>query len=136
MGIHRTNFLFLSTSLKIAMLTKVIVTTLLLAAVQSAAQYDTCNIKFYGDWPCNKDNLCYYGCIKGSCWSQCNGAGGVTWDGPDGTCNTWYDLNNNIEWCWLKGASSKYQSCSKDTDCDGVKMNSCSGSCAVGTAFG
>merc|ERR1711973_587005 len=107
-------------------------------AVAHCGQYDTCNIDFYNKgWECNEENLCYYGCIKGYCWSQCNGASAISWDGPEGTCNTWYNLNENIEWCYLTGESSQYQTCSDDSDCDGVKMKSCAKgqACYVHTAW-
>ena len=36
--------------------------------------YDTCNPGLVNEgWTCNEDNLCWYGCDKGYCWSQCNG---------------------------------------------------------------
>merc|ERR1719318_2032692 len=96
------------------MITTVFSLVLLLTAVESWKQYDTCNTLFLDDYTCNKDNLCYYGCTRGSCWSQCNAVSKITWDGPEGTCNTEWHMNTNLEWCWLKGDPG----CSKDTDCD------------------
>ena len=43
-----------------------------------------------------------------------------------------YELNGNIEWCWLNGEDYEYVPCEKHDDCKGVNMNSCAGSCAVG----
>ena len=57
-------------------------------AVAETQQYETCNLQFVDDYTCNKDNLCYYGCHKGYCWSQCNGLSEMIWDGPPGTCHT------------------------------------------------
>ncbi|KAL5251819.1 hypothetical protein ACHWQZ_G014836 [Mnemiopsis leidyi] len=95
-------------------------------------QYDTCNLLLHDRYSCNEDNLCFYGCHEGYCWSQCNAVAKFTWDGPPGTCSTTYHLNTNIEWCWLDGDSFADRTCMVDSDCDHVKNNSCRGTCSVG----
>ena len=53
-------------------------------------QYDTCNLLLHDRYSCNEENLCFYGCHEGYCWSQCNAVAKFTWDGPPGTCSTTY----------------------------------------------
>ena len=118
----------------------VITTTLLLAAVRLSAgewgddgyiiEYEKCNLDYEDIYSCNYENLCLFGCTDNKCWSQCNGAGFLSWpeDAPPGTCNNFYNLYGLLEWCWMSDAP---ESCSEDADCVGAKMNSCSGACTV-----
>merc|ERR1712187_5549 len=53
---------------------------------------------------CDNETGCSYGCLRGWCWSQCNGAGTLINGKPD-ECS-WLP-----EWCWLD------RTCSRDQDC-------------------
>ncbi|KAL5254337.1 hypothetical protein ACHWQZ_G013947 [Mnemiopsis leidyi] len=91
--------------------------------------YDTCNPGLVNEgWVCNEENLCWYGCDKGYCWSQCNGAGAALWDGPEGTCNTEWHMMWDIEWCWLSGENT---TCTTNLDCAPHRFNQCGGPCSI-----
>merc|ERR1712187_664058 len=75
---------------------------------------------------CSEELHCSFGCHKGYCWSQCNAI-----CSNDGTNEYGKLCGECKEWCYLKGASSKYQTCSVDGDCFEVRNNSCSGGCTV-----
>jgi len=71
------------------------------------------------EWPCGRDDDGFpwsYGCLKGSCWSQCTGPSG--------------------EWCWTeKEPRSVYSlKCTTTEDCTQLEVykKGCAGACTVG----
>ena len=47
---------------------------LLFGASFAMYPYDTCNPGLVNEgFDCNEESLCWFGCQKGHCWSQCNG---------------------------------------------------------------
>merc|ERR1712187_423543 len=108
--------LILSTSFSTMMIKVVLALAILFVAVDAECVWGRT-----AGTGCDTPPQCSYGCHKGSCWSQCNGA----CSGNDGQCG------HCKEWCWLKGESSKYQSCSEASHCWSVRRNSCAGPCSL-----
>merc|ERR1712187_756107 len=100
------------------MMIKVVLTVAALLAVAEGECY-------WSSSACNVDNLCSYGCHKGSCFSQCNG---ISW-----MVHHTRKCGSTGEWCWLKGKGNvnDYKYCSNDSDCQDVMFNDCYGTCSL-----
>jgi len=72
------------------------------------------------DHLCDRETGCTFGCESDYCWSQCDAlCPRLDTDGCHG-CK---------EWCWLKGADSKWEFCTENSQCVAVRRNSCAGAC-------
>ena len=63
--------------------------------------------------PCSKKS----GCYKGKCWVGCAGA---------------LADRNGVEWCYvLDWTPNSYRFCTKDTECEKYRCDSCKGACTI-----